>query len=71
MLAGTGRSQTYYFDNYSVSEGLAQSKVFAIIQDRNEYIWLGTEGGVSGWLAKKRAADRRQWLQEKGDLAEV
>jgi topoisomerase-4 subunit B len=22
-------------------------------------------------LAKKRAADRRAWLQEKGDLAEV
>jgi ligand-binding sensor domain-containing protein/serine phosphatase RsbU (regulator of sigma subunit) len=39
--------QTYYFDNYSVSEGLAQSKVFDIIQDRNDYIWLGTEGGVS------------------------
>jgi len=30
-----------------VSEGLAQSKVFAIIQDRNDYIWVGTEGGVS------------------------
>ncbi len=40
-------SQIYYFDNYSVSEGLAQSKVFSIIQDHNDYIWLGTEGGVS------------------------
>ena len=40
-------SQIYYFDNYSVSEGLAQSKVFAFIQDRNDYIWMGTEGGVS------------------------
>ena len=40
-------SQIYYFDNYSVSEGLAQSKVFSIIQDRNDYIWMGTEGGVS------------------------
>ena len=44
---GTVPAQTYYFDNYSVSDGLAQSKVFAIIQDRNDYIWLGTEGGVS------------------------
>ena len=39
--------QIYYFDNYSVSKGLAQSKVFAIIQDRNDYVWMGTEGGVS------------------------
>ncbi len=47
LLAGIARSQIYYFDNYSVSDGLAQSKVFAIIQDRNDYLWLGTEGGVS------------------------
>ncbi len=40
-------SQTYFFDNYSVRQGLAQSKVYAIIQDKNDYIWLGTEGGVS------------------------
>ncbi|MCK4749177.1 MAG: hypothetical protein KAT15_19125, partial [Bacteroidales bacterium] len=47
LLRGIAFSQIYYFDNYSVSEGLAQSKVFEIIQDRNDYIWLGTEGGVS------------------------
>ena len=40
-------SQTYFFDQYSVQQGLAQSKVYAIIQDRNDYIWLGTDGGVS------------------------
>ena len=47
MLPGMARSQIYYFDNYSVSEGLAQSKVFTIIQDRQDYLWLGTEGGIS------------------------
>ena len=40
-------AQTYYFDNYSVIEGLEQSKVFSIMQDDNDYIWLGTKGGVS------------------------
>jgi ligand-binding sensor domain-containing protein/serine phosphatase RsbU (regulator of sigma subunit) len=40
-------AQTYYFDNYSVIEGLAQSKVYKIIQDNNDYIWMGTEAGVS------------------------
>ncbi len=47
FCCGILTAQIYYFDNYSVSEGLSQSKVFAIIQDRNDYIWLGTEGGVS------------------------
>ncbi len=32
---------------YSVQQGLAQSKVYAIIQDKNDYVWLGTDGGVS------------------------
>jgi ligand-binding sensor domain-containing protein/serine phosphatase RsbU (regulator of sigma subunit) len=40
-------AQIYYFDNYSVKDGLAQSKVFTIVQDGNDHIWLGTEGGVS------------------------
>ncbi len=47
FISTTLLSQTYYFDNYSVKDGLAQSKVFTILQDRNDHIWLGTEGGVS------------------------
>jgi ligand-binding sensor domain-containing protein/serine phosphatase RsbU (regulator of sigma subunit) len=40
-------SQHYYFDNYSVKEGLAQSKIYDIAQDKEGYIWAGTESGVS------------------------
>lgn len=40
-------AQQYYFDKYSVSEGLAQSTVYAVIQDRNDNYWLGTQAGVS------------------------
>ncbi|MBN1187770.1 MAG: SpoIIE family protein phosphatase [Bacteroidales bacterium] len=40
-------SQTYYFDNYNVREGLGQSKVYTIIQDKDDYIWLGTLSGAS------------------------
>lgn len=40
-------AQTYYFDTYSVKEGLAQSKVYSIVQDSDGYIWLGTKSGVS------------------------
>ena len=31
----------------------------------------GTDGVIDMLLAKKRAADRKAWLQEKGDLAEL
>ncbi|MDT8401440.1 MAG: two-component regulator propeller domain-containing protein [Bacteroidales bacterium] len=41
--------QEYYFDSYGVSEGLSSSKVYTIIQDRSDYLWLGTESGVTRW----------------------
>ncbi|MGB0713323.1 MAG: hypothetical protein ACPGUC_07160, partial [Gammaproteobacteria bacterium] len=31
----------------------------------------GTEGVMDMLLGKKRASDRRSWLETKGDLAEV
>ena len=40
-------SQTFFFDNYSVKNGLAQSNVYSIIQDKSGYVWMGTASGVS------------------------
>lgn len=40
-------SQKYFFDNYSVSEGLAQSTVYSILQDREDNYWMGTQAGLS------------------------
>lgn len=37
--------QTYPFYNFSIDEGLSQSSVFCLQQDRNNYIWIGTDGG--------------------------
>ena len=34
--------------NYSVSEGLPQSQVFAVAQDEKGYLWFGTQGGGLG-----------------------
>ena len=42
-------AQTYYFDSYGVSDGLSSSKVYDIIQDRNDYLWLATESGATRW----------------------
>jgi len=38
-------AQQYNFQYYSVKEGLPQSQVYSILEDRNGYLWMGTDGG--------------------------
>ena len=38
-------AQEYNFKNYSLEEGLPQSEVFSLIQDKKGNLWLGTNGG--------------------------
>lgn len=52
ILSNSLFSQTYNFANYSVEQGLVQSKVFAVYQDSEGYMWFGTEGGVSKFNGK-------------------
>ena len=40
-------AQTYFFEKYGVEQGLSSSKVYMVIQDRNDWIWMGTESGLS------------------------
>ena len=44
-IAHTGLSQPFGFENFSVNNGLAQSQVYAILEDSRGYIWMGTRGG--------------------------
>jgi ligand-binding sensor domain-containing protein len=39
--------QNYYFEQYGSKEGLSASKVYSVIQDANDFIWLGTGSGVT------------------------
>ena len=43
--AGVSSGQSFRFQNYSVGEGLAQSQVFAVLEDSRGYLWMGTRGG--------------------------
>lgn len=40
-------SQPYHYSirNYKAMDGLPQSQVQAVIEDKNGYLWIGTEGG--------------------------
>jgi ligand-binding sensor domain-containing protein/serine phosphatase RsbU (regulator of sigma subunit) len=48
-----GIAQTYFFDNYGIKQGLSTQKVYTLFQDSNNFIWLGTENGVSRFDGKK------------------
>ncbi len=49
MLAIPLHGQQLFFKQFSISEGLAQSTVYKVIQDRNDVYWLGTQAGVSSF----------------------
>ncbi len=45
LTVSTVHAQHYNFKQYSVADGLAQSQVYALLQDSRGYIWMGTRGG--------------------------
>lgn len=46
-------AQKLFFDNYGVKQGLSEQKVYTILQDSKDYIWLGTANGVSRFDGRK------------------
>ncbi len=47
------KGQKYFFDNYSIKQGLSEQKVYTLLQDSKDYIWLGTGNGVSRFDGRK------------------
>ena len=43
----TAEAQQHYFHNYTGEDGLSQLAVQAVYQDRDGYIWLGTQAGLN------------------------
>jgi ligand-binding sensor domain-containing protein len=53
LLIGTNaRAQRYPFHNLSVDDGLIQSQVTCLAQDRTGNLWIGTLGGLSRYDGK-------------------
>jgi ligand-binding sensor domain-containing protein/serine phosphatase RsbU (regulator of sigma subunit) len=55
-------SQNYNFSNYSVANGLIQSTINEITQDKFGYVWLATNGGLSRFNGK----DFKNFTKENG-----
>ncbi|MBI2966636.1 MAG: SpoIIE family protein phosphatase [Bacteroidetes bacterium] len=45
ILPEISRAQSYFFKNYSLSDGLAGEQVLCIYQDSESNLWIGTNGG--------------------------
>ena len=52
LITISGFSQRYYFESYGVKQGLSNSDVYAVTQDDEGYIWLGTKSGISRFDGK-------------------
>ncbi|MEE4114919.1 MAG: two-component regulator propeller domain-containing protein [Marinilabiliaceae bacterium] len=40
------KAQSYSFYKINNEQGLSSAKVYTILQDRNDYVWLGTDSGL-------------------------
>ncbi|GAB4366490.1 MAG: hypothetical protein Kow0042_06430 [Calditrichia bacterium] len=47
IFAEVGNAQTQNFKHYNISDGLVQSQVFSILQDKDGYLWFSTANGLS------------------------
>ena len=47
-LSSVSSAQTYNFHHFGADDGLPQVQVFAIAQDAEGYLWVGTYSGLAG-----------------------
>ena len=52
-FSSSASAQHYNFKKYATKNGLANSTVQQIIQDKDGYIWFATSGGLSSFDGKK------------------
>src|ERR1700687_4427864 len=45
-LTGSAAAQQYSFRHYGAAEGLQNMVILSLAQDRDGYIWAGSEGGL-------------------------
>lgn len=66
LLPASLLAQTYYFENYSVQQGLPNSKVYSVLQDDAGYVWVATPSGLSKFDgANFTAMGKNQGLPEE------
>jgi len=52
FCSGILTAQTYHFSSFTKEDGLSSPKIKCVIQDRNDYLWLGTGSGLDRFDGK-------------------
>jgi len=71
-LHGTLQSRVR-FDHITMADGLSNDDVFAILQDRNGFMWFGTQGGLNrydGYRVTQYRYDPRNPNSIAGDFVQ-
>ncbi len=63
LLTFSLSAQQYNFKKYGLTEGLAQSQVYALCEDNKGYLWMGTRGGG---LSRFDGVQFSQFTEEDG-----
>ncbi len=45
LIVSVVQGQKYNFTNYTVEQGLAQSQIYSLYEDKGGFLWVGTDGG--------------------------
>lgn len=67
LLLFTVDAQNYIFEHLSVSDGLSQSSVISMEQDKIGYIWLGTRNGLNRYDGR----EIKQFHHLRGDSTSI
>ncbi|MFN8254909.1 MAG: two-component regulator propeller domain-containing protein [Bacteroidales bacterium] len=63
FYSGYSQDHSYYFNLYTIENGLSQSSITTIAQDNKGFIWLGTQSGLNRFDGYKF----KNWFHEPGD----
>ncbi|MFZ5552032.1 MAG: two-component regulator propeller domain-containing protein [Bacteroidota bacterium] len=65
MLPAFGFSQEYKFKHIGKQQGLSQSRVNCILQDKNGFIWFGTDDGLNKYNGQRIEVYKNDSKNEK------
>ena len=66
LPANASQHSNFYFRSLGVEDGLSQNMVYAILQDRQGFMWFGTQNGLNRYDGNSFKVYKRNISDEKG-----
>ena len=71
LPANASQHSNFYFRSLGVEDGLSQNMVYAILQDRQGFMWFGTQNGLNRYDGNSFKVYKRNISDEKGLKSEA